>query len=167
MSEKSQATEQRLTDMMARGILGPMTIIKPNDTSRHTQTVMAADPDFSLPVEANLSYVFRCYLNYEGGPTAASDLKWTWSVPTSAVMRYGLTWVDTAGATHLGQTWAGADTLVVRTNGAGALLAAYMFGSVRVAANAGPVTLNWAQNTSHATDTIIHAGSTMELGMGS
>jgi hypothetical protein len=164
MGEKAYDVEQRLNSLLARGIAGPMSVVKPGDTPRSSVTAMNPDPDLTLPVEASSRYVFRCYLNYEGAAQGTADLQLTWTVPLLAALRYGATWVDTAGTTHVGQTFAGADVLTARTNGGGNLLAVMMLGSLIVGANAGPVTLKWGQNTSNGTGTIIHAGSVLELG---
>src|SRR2546430_12653772 len=125
--------------MMNRGILAPMTQVKTGDTHR-TNTTLADDPDLSIALEASSWYEIRLYLNYEGGPQGASDIKWTFSVPAAAGMRYQRTMVDTTGSPSVGVTQLGADVVSARTNGAGNLLAVTMEGTIQTGVNAGPVT---------------------------
>jgi hypothetical protein len=142
----------------------PFAVVKPGDTSRASNTAVASDPDLTIPgLLANASYEFYCYLNYEGGTQGASDIQWTWAVPASATLRYGLESVNTAGAVTVGVTHAGADVPSARTNGAGNLLAIYMSGTLVLAGTGGAITLQWAQNTSSATATIVHAQSLLRL----
>ena len=162
-SAKSQALEQRLADMMARGVLGPLDALKTGDTSRVNNT-LADDPDLSITVEASSWYGFFCYLHYEGGGTGISDLKWTWTVPASAGLRYQRSLVDTGGSPSVGITQAGADIVSARTNGGGNPQAVVMFGTLKTDVTAGLVTLRWAQNTTNAgIATIVHSHSRMEL----
>lgn len=160
-SDKSYSVEQRIADMMARGILAPLDALKTGDTHR-TNATLADDPDLTIALEANSWYAFRCYLNYEGGPQGSSDLKWTFSVPASAGMRYQRSLVDTSGNPSVGITQLGADIVSARTNGSN-LLAVVMKGTIHTDVTAGPVTFRFAQNTPHATDTIVHSHSRMSL----
>jgi hypothetical protein len=159
-SDKSYSLEARIADMMARGILAPLTALKTGDTHR-TNTTITDDPDLSIALEASSWYEFRAYLNYEGGPQGSSDIKWTFSVPAAAGMRYQRTLVDTSGSPSVGITQLGADNVSARTNGAGNLLAVTMEGTIKTDVTAGPVTFRFAQNTLHATDVILHSHSRM------
>jgi hypothetical protein len=160
VSAKSQALELRLADMMTRGILGPLDALKTGDTHR-TNTTITDDPDLSIALEASSWYEIRVYLNYEGGPQGSSDMRWTFSVPASAGMRYQRTLVDTSGSPSVGITQLGADTVSARTNGAGNLLAVIMEGTIKTDVTAGQITFRFGQNTLHATDVILHSHSRM------
>ena len=75
----------------------PLAAVKVVDTSRASTTTLANDPELSLAVAANVIYRFWAYLDYEGGTTGSSDIKWSFSVPAGATLRYQMIAVNTAG----------------------------------------------------------------------
>lgn len=159
MTGKDYDVERRLNDLMARGILGGLGPIKQGDTSRssaNSGTTLTADPDLVVTVEANAWYRFELYLNFEGANPGLGDFKWTWTVPSAALLRYQHT-------NDLATTHKAVDILTVNTNGPGNLCAVTMRGSLQTASTAGPTTLLWAQNVLSATSTILHGGSWMEF----
>src|SRR2546421_13111455 len=101
--------------MMNRGILAPMTQVKTGDTHR-TNTTLADDPDLSIALEASSWYEIRLYLNYEGGPQGASDIKWTFSVPAAAGGRHHRAMAGTTGIPSLRGTQARPDGASGRPN---------------------------------------------------
>jgi len=114
-------------------------------------------------VAANATYLFTCYLDYEGGTQNASDIKWTWTLPAAATLRYTRLSVTLTGTAAIGGTFTGASVVTAGTNGAATLMGALMVGSLVMSSTAGSLTLQWAQNTSSATATIVHAQSYLEL----
>lgn len=144
----------------------PNTAVKAVDTSRTSNTTLANDPELTLSVAANVVYRFWCYLNYEGGTQGASDIKWSFTVPAGATLRYQMIAVNTAGSLSpllIGPTFTATSTNSAATNGAGNLMAAVMHGTLDTAGTAGTFVIQWAQNTSSGTSTILHAQSAMTL----
>lgn len=144
----------------------PVPAIKPSDTSRTSTTSLTADPDLVCAVAANSSYRFWAYLNYEGANVGTGDLKWSFTVPAGATMRYQSLAVNTAGtlsAVLIGPTWNGASVNSAGTNGVGNPMSLTMHGTLVVVGTAGNVTFNWAQNTSSGTSTTVHSQSALIL----
>lgn len=154
---------QILTSSDVNGWLAPSGVVKPSDQSRTSNTTLGNDTDLVVSVLANAKYVFECYLDYEGGTINVSDLKWQWTVPAAATMRYQAFYISTANAIAGGSTQLGSDIITAGTKGAGVLMAVMMRGSVVVSSTAGNMQLTWAQNTSSATATIVHAQSYLQL----
>lgn len=144
----------------------PVAAVKPGDTSRTSTTALAADPDLVVAVAASQSYRVWCYLNYEGAAVGTGDLKWSFTVPAGATMRYQSISVNTAGTLSpllIGPTWNGASVNSAGTNSPGNPMSVTMHATLVVAGTAGNVTLTWAQNTSSATSTTLHVQSALIL----
>lgn len=145
----------------------PLAAVKAADTSRTSVTTVTADPDLSLAVAANALYRFWMYLDYEGANTGTGDLKWSFSTPSGATLRYQALFLQSGGGTAINQTIGftntGASVMSAASNGVANLMAVTMWGQLDTAASTGSLTLNWAQNTSSATSTIVHAQSSMTL----
>lgn len=141
----------------------PVSAIKTADQSVTSSTTFVNDTELFVPIVAVGSYQFECYLNYEGGTLGASDLKWRYIVPTGTAMRY--TWAanGTGGGTHAGDTQIAGDTPSASTNGAGVGRGVMMIGTIVAGVNAGNMQLQWAQNTSNGTATIVHIQSCLVL----
>lgn len=138
-----------------------VTALKADDTSRTTDATPTEDPDLQLAVAANATYALDGYLNFEGGTQGASDLQI--ALHSVGSLRYECIHNDSSGAIGVGISYAGGATVVLGTNGAGSLRAASIRGTVINASGAGTLFLSWAQNTSNATATILHAGSWLSL----
>lgn len=141
----------------------PLLAWKTLDTSRSTTTTLAVDPDLTLPIAVSAYYRFLCYLDYEGAAAGTGDLTWNWLVPAGTTLRYHLIGVNTLLQANVSGTKLASDTPSVGTNGAGVLQAVTMHGTLFTSTTTGSITLNWAQNTSSGTSTIIHAQSYMML----
>jgi hypothetical protein len=137
----------------------PLAAVKGSDTSRSSNTTVASDPDLSLAVAANCTYVFSMYLDFEGGTTGASDLKFTWSVPASTTMRYNIAYSTASPAVSVSNSFTQASIISAATNGATVLQGLHAHGSIVTSSTAGNVVLQWAQNTSSGTATILHTQS--------
>ena len=143
--------------------VAPLSVIKGADQTVTSSTTVVNDNALVLPVVANATYLFVCYLDYEGGTQGSSDIKWVWSVPTSGTLRYGGIYVGTTGTLHGSSTITGATTVAAGTNGSSNLLSAIMIGSLIMSSTAGTLQLQWSQNTSSGTGTIVHAQSHLTL----
>jgi len=138
-------------------------IVKTSDQSVTSSMVLVSDTQLQLPVAANASYIFGCYVDYEGGTLGSADLKHQWAQPAGAAIRFTQTYISTAGNLGGGVTQLGGDVLSAGTAGAGVLRALVMDGTIVTGATAGTMVLTWAQNTSSATPTIVHAQSYLWL----
>lgn len=150
----------RITADMLRSI-APLAAIKGADQSVTSSTTLVNDSGLWVPVDANASYLFACYLDFEGGTQGSSDIQWTWSGPSGYTLRYASGHIGTGG-TFDWSTYTGSNTVIAGTAGAGNLQAAVMLGSL-VTSGAGTLQLKWAQNTASATPTIVHAQSILSL----
>lgn len=142
--------------------LGVQGVIKPTDQSLTSNTTLQDDSALTLPVLAAATYFFICYLNYEGA-NGAGFLKWTWSVPSGAAMRYHIVRQGTGGGADSGLTLTDSTTTDADTLGAGNLQGLTMLGTLVMSSTAGDIQLEWAQNASNATPTIVHAQSFLGL----
>jgi len=113
-----------------------------------------------LPLAANATYFFVCFLDYEGGTQGSSDLKFAWTGPSGYSIRYLLSAITTGGAGTNGFLRAAAGASV-GTSGAGNTWGAVLTGTAGTGSTAGTLQLQWAQNTSSGTATIVHAGSVL------
>src|SRR5215472_8894872 len=80
----SEITAAYLASITAVGV------VKPTDQSVTSSTVLVNDNALVIPVVANANYKFDLYLDFEGGTSGSSDIKFTWTVPASTTMRYGI-----------------------------------------------------------------------------
>ena len=158
----------RITAAMLQGI-APLAVIKGADESITSSTTLQFDDALFLPIQANAQYIFDCYLLYEGGTAGSSDMRWTWSVPTGSTLRYQPIYANATSTLNasLGTSVAGSTlmsgTSGAGTNGAGNLRGLSMNGTLIVGSTPGNLSLEWAQNTSSATPTIVHAQSYVTL----
>lgn len=151
----------RITAAMIRGI-APLAAFKSGDETRTSNTTLTNDAALFLPnLAAGGQYFVVCSLDYEGGTGGSSDMKWTWSLPSGATMRYHAWYLSASGtpSVQVGVTHAGADVVSAVTAGSAALRAVTMVGTVLMSTTAGTLQLQWAQNTSSATPTNMHAQS--------
>lgn len=152
----------RITAALLAGI-APLAVIKGAGENVTSSTTLQNDDALLLSVVANATYLFFCWLDYEGGTQGSSDIKWTWSVPSGAAIRYGGFYIGTTGTLHGSSVITEATTVSAGTNGAGNLTSAFMPGSLQTSSTAGTVQLQWAQNTSSGTATTVHGLSFLAL----
>lgn len=155
---------QRITAALLNAGLA-QSVIKPGDQSVTSSTTLQNDNALVIPSSAlvlNAQYLFTCNLIYEGGTLGSSDLKISWSVPAGATLRLSLKAQNASGNPNNNDLIQGANG-TCGSGGAGNVLAALMAGSLIMGGTAGAVQLQWAQNTSSATATIVHAQSTLSL----
>jgi len=139
----------------------PLAVVKVSNTSRASVTAHADDPELTLPVAASTVYMFESLLIYDaGGGLISLGL----STPAGATTQFTPEGLDTAVTT----TTTGAQRRAIGgagigSGGAGVLTAADPRAVITVSGTAGNVALNWAQNTSNVTPTILKAGSWIRL----
>ncbi len=142
--------------------IAPLAVIKGADQSVTSSTVMQNDTALVLPLPANTTWLFDAFLDYEGGTGGSSDMKWTFALPTGATHRYVFIESSAAGVAAVNMSL-GASINTASTNGAAFLKGVLMKGSVIVGSTGGSLQLQWAQNTSSVTPTIVHAQSYLSL----
>ena len=140
----------------------PLVAVKTADQSVTSSVTLVNDTELFVSLAASVTYAFQMMLDYEGGTAGASDLKWTFGIPAGTFMRYCYSNRGTGlGASVTMST--GSSTDLGGTNGAGNLEGVHGFGTIVCGSTAGTLQLKWAQNTSSATSTIMHAQSCLML----
>lgn len=140
----------------------PLAAYKAADQSVTSSTVLVNDNALSLSLLASATYRFDLFLNYEGGTQGSSDLKFQLTLPTGATCRFWMGRKDTAGTNTSSFLGSQATAYALGTSGAGVLTGMYARGTVSMSTTAGTFQLQWAQNTSNGTATIVHASSELE-----
>ena len=138
---------------------GSPVIVKPATETVNTNNVLQNDDDFVFTVAANATYAVTGLLVVNSGGTP--DFQFQWILPAAATID-GL--VDTdlnniGGASHMGFTEAGTTAI----NGQAADISHTFSATLQVAGTAGTAQLQWAQNTSNASNTSVLIGSWITL----
>ena len=158
ISGGSQLTAALLTSMQE------VFVVKAGDTPRASTTVLANDPDLSLPVPANSKWWVEMFI--AASAVSAADIKTAWSVPAGAT---GNRRISGPGSTS---NDALSDNVTSRW-GVHGFTSAMVYGArsggnqfqfqeicmVTVAGTAGNIVLQWAQQVSDATATTVYADS--------
>lgn len=139
--------------------VAPLSAYKGSDESLASSVALQNDDSLFLPLSADTTYHFEATVVYEGGTQGASDIQWKWTGPTGFTMRYHHINVTTSGASSVGFLSNESSNPNAGTSGAGNLQAITMTGTVTISDTPGNLQLQWAQKTSSATPTIVHAGS--------
>jgi len=135
-------------------------IIKSATTTRTATTVLADDPHLTFPVLANAKYRFWFSVFFD--TSAAGDFKIALAGPASPAAVRFFRYTVAAGATSLSNigvstSLGGAGLAVAGTGTTGGYATGY--GILSNGANAGNVTVQWAQNTSDVGNTSVLEGS--------
>jgi hypothetical protein len=138
-----------------------LTARKAADTARSSTTTLTADPDLTIPVLANSSYLVTISLVYKGNTTNAGDLKFGFSVPSGATLPGGFLGITNPLALYIVSVTA-SSVLVSYSNGVGNPLWCTVTATLLTSGTAGNLTLTWAQNTSNGTATTLMTGSSMQ-----
>jgi hypothetical protein len=143
-----------------RGV-APLAVIKGSDQSVTSNAVLQNDTALFLSVLANASYLFWCYLDFEGA--SGAGIQWQWAVPSGASLRYMPSYANISGTVTVGTTAADSTNLSSNGGGAAVLKGITMTGSLLTGSTAGTLQLEWAQGSSSSTPTIVHAQSFLAL----
>jgi len=139
----------------------PLSVVKIGNTSRASVTAHADDPELQLAVAANTSYMVESLMIYDAGLGLISLGLTIPAGATSSFTPEGLDVAVTASTTGAQRRAIGGAG--IGSGGAGVATAADPRAIVTVGATPGTVAINWAQNTSNATATILKAGSWLKL----
>jgi len=138
----------------------PQRAVKSASTSRTSTTTLTADPDLTVPVDANAAYDVEISLPYNGAATGTGDIKFSFSVPSGASITGGFEGIaNPLGVAIL--TVATGSTLFSASNGTGNPLWCKISCTLFTSGTSGNLVLNWAQNTSSGTATTLLAGAKM------
>jgi hypothetical protein len=135
----------------------PVTVYKTANETVNNSTTLQDDDQLLISVEANVTYDFEAEIIYNSGTTP--DFKFAWTYPAGLTMFYAV--YAAGGGTFLGYYETEVNTPVL--DGAGAAVGVLLKGTVIVAATAGTLQLQWAQNTLTAANTVVQAGSYIRL----
>lgn len=143
-------------------------IVKEQDESAPNNTLQD-DNEFWFNVNANDVWVFEMVLFVNSGTTNAPDIKWDFTIPTGATIKYGTQALSTASTAITGGQFIFGVTTATVPGSAGVLTTAtietmpvFINGTIRVASTGGIVQFRWAQNTSDATPTVVRQDSYMK-----
>lgn len=137
----------------------PLFARKTSDETVNNSTTLQDDNELFVSVAANQVYKLHLMVGYSSGTTP--DFKINFSLPSGATMPRSSFITGGTGAAVQHGTFTGAS--VVGIDGQGSDASLQIWGTVVMGSTAGTVTLQWAQNTLNASDTIVRSGSTLEL----
>jgi hypothetical protein len=146
------------------GIGKTLYVSKPGDTSLTSNVTLTNDPDLTVTLAANATYLMTSTLKYEAD--AAGDLNVSWVGPAGASSVGSLVALlssATSDANVYINNFSLGGSFGIGGRGAGANRGAFFNGVVTTGASAGSLTLQWAQLTSSTIATILHAGSYVTL----
>lgn len=129
-----------------------------NETVNNSSTLQNDDHLF-VAVAANAVYDWKLVLHYNSGTTP--DLKVGWSVPSGSTMVWGGYIADTSGAVTSVANLSAATVQAI--GGTGAANYQFFTGMIATSTTAGTLQLQWAQNTTNLSDSIMLAGSELIL----
>lgn len=159
---------QAVWEIFYNGVAGPpvgfVFARRTSDSAGKQNNTMAADTELVLPVVANAVYALDAYIPYIS-PTAAL-FQMDWTAPSGSSMNWS-SWGEAQTAT----SYEGSVKYEQRTlaqsavvGGSGAtLVTATPRGILLTAGTAGSLTFRWAQFTTTASDTKVHAGAWVRL----
>ena len=136
----------------------PLAVVKGSDQSVTSSTVQVGDTALFLPLAASCTYLWRANIYYEGGTQGSSDIQWSFAVPSGSNCRYSGVYQDTGGNV-VAPNLVGTSTNHAGSNGAGNYRSLQFQGHIATSSTAANFSLNWAQNSSNGTATIVHAYS--------
>lgn len=133
------------------------------DQTKNANTTFATLSDLSQAVAANQHYDIKCWLIYSASTAADVKLQWTFPAASTFLQHAGsLPATDTVIANWYSGVQNTASGPVLGGTGVGVLMSALIEASLYTTA-AGTLALQWAQNTSDATNTVIYAKSRLRV----
>ena len=116
----------------------------------------------TLPGTAGAIFAWRGHVFYDATTTA--DIKFAFTIPAAATMRWGMTALGPGGTNPIYTSITGSGTAIsIGALGIGSVLYAVFSGEVTMGATPGNLQLQGAQNTSDASVTTVFARSFMEV----
>lgn len=132
----------------------------------NNSATLVNDAELLATVDASTVYAFTAMIFFTSGTTP--DIKFAFTFPTGATCAWGhiglLTSASPTGDADFG-SYSSATSGVSGVSAAGTtgVQLVLLTGSISVGSTAGTLQLQWAQNTATASDTTLHAGSTLAI----
>jgi len=143
---------RRVESLIVRPLSSFSSVYKTADETVTSSTVLQNDNHLLFPVSANIRYAFDLTLTVFSN---VGDIKFAWDYPVGLTMDWSV--FNSINPSRNIQT----DTIAVTTLTDNDTSLVIIRGNIIVGANAGTLTLKWAQNTSSVNGTIIKDGSNM------
>lgn len=138
-------------------------VLKTADETVNASTTLQNDDALVFTAGATNSYLILAHLYYSSA--AAADIKFAFTVPAGAVIRLSHdAGRDAAGSANIPDTVVtSSGTACGSHTGQGVGTTRYVLLTcyVRTTGTGGSMQLQWAQNTSDATNTVVHLGSSL------
>lgn len=155
---------QRITAALLNS-MQPLYVQKPSDQSVTNSTVNVNDTALLLALEANATYVVSGILSYSAHQDG--DIRMGWTVPSGGTFQWlchaqnagGTTGISTGVVVDMQNAGAGTFPLGGADTSNATVMTGLLSGRIVTSATAGNLQLNWAQRVSHATASIMRAGS--------
>jgi hypothetical protein len=147
--------------------LSPMQVVVKSGDESVANDTLQNDDELFFAVGTNEVWIFEMVLFVNSGTSNTPDIKWDFTIPASATIKYGAQSMST-GATGVNgvQFMFGVETATVLGSGAAITTATietmpiYLNGTVRTAGTAGTVQFRWAQNvTTGGSPTVVRIDS--------
>jgi hypothetical protein len=129
------------------------TVVKATNEVVNNSIALQDDNELSFAIGPNETWTYRYVVQANSG--TAPDLRFAVAAPVGATCN--VSYSDPEGASSIANVGCGVAMTAIPGNGAPDLYE--ITGSVINGSTPGNVTLQWAQNSLSATDTIVHAGS--------
>jgi len=143
--------------------VGPHLVVrKPSDESVVSSTVLQNDDHLVLTLGASEVWQVQFGIRFTG--LTAADIKFAFTFPTSCEIDLSTVWTAIAGAAEVMEwtgTTSGSPSVPMAINNSSVVSFVMIQGLVVNSTNAGSLTLQWAQNTSNGTATVVKANSTL------
>ncbi|WP_459805010.1 hypothetical protein [Herbidospora sp. RD11066] len=140
-------------------------VVKTADESVTSSGSVQSDDHLFISVGVNSRYAVDGLIIYEAHTTG--DFMFGWLAPSGATFGWLVDVGDPAGTSTymaVARQWTtGAGVVTAPGLGAGALLTFPVRGLLTTAGSSGSLQFRWGQGTSHATPTIVRAGSFLRL----
>lgn len=134
---------------------------KPADTARIV-SVIAPDPDLSIPVVANATYLVKMEVTWNAH--ASGDIQWNFSAPSGSVMsQYRMICTALTGPAIEAAIIPTLGTVQARAATTGQDCLLQISGTLFTGSTPGAFAWAWAQNTAFGIGTTIYKGSFLEL----
>lgn len=148
----------------ARGTLGiaaALAVVKSADETVSSSITLQDDDELLLPLLANTDYLFESFLYVLGGRDG--DFKLAFTVPAAASLLWQAFHINVTTVAALALQTASAASVAIDFGTNDLVQTFHIKGSVRNGANAGNLTLQWAQAVSNATGITVKAGSWLKI----
>lgn len=144
-------------------LMEPQNAVKNGVQSVANSTTLQDDNDLVFQLPGSGTYIYQTFLNYTGGVLGSSDLKCTYVYTgTSSFSVWGGIGINTSGTTAI-QAGGNADGSTVAWGTSGGSFFTLLMHGTLFATSAGTLKLQWAQNTSSATNTNLRQGCHMQV----